>query len=111
MADRRQSPRVQVPGLRTELGEVMDLSLDGAAVYCKGRLRVVVGQTLPLRFWQDGVLVAIDAQVVRIEPVGLFRHEVALRFPAMSPGERGQLRSMLEAAQLAPVGAQCYLAG
>ncbi|MEM6748878.1 MAG: PilZ domain-containing protein [Planctomycetota bacterium] len=111
MADRRRVSRTPVAGLRTGLGQVMDLSPTGAALFCKGKLAVAVGDALSLTLRRDGDALEVAAKVVRIEPVGLFRHEVAVAFDATSAEVSAGVARLIAAAERAPAEAPCSLAG
>jgi hypothetical protein len=95
-ADRRKMPRVPTQGLTTPYGEVMNLSVGGLALFRKGSLGVHLGQRLTVRLEHEGSVIQLDGRVQRVRPMGLFRHEIGLRFVDLMPQTVHQLDELLK---------------
>ncbi|MHC5002784.1 MAG: STAS domain-containing protein [Planctomycetota bacterium] len=82
LTNRRATPRVTPQFLRSDLGEILDLSISGVRVRSRRRL---TGRQ-PVRLWRDGVDLDLNGEVMWSRRLGLFAHEIGLRFiePAAS---------------------------
>lgn len=79
-ADRRSKGRLGCDGLRTALGEVVDVSASGMRVRRQGRGGVTAGDTYSFVLENEGVACRVTCRVARVRRVGLFRHEIGLEF-------------------------------
>ena len=87
----RAGERFPTDMLSTELGDVADISGYGLRVRAGGRVRVSVGQVLPLTIrWAD-CRVAVKGRVVRVTRTDDGRKEVGVQFVDASPRLRAAL--------------------
>lgn len=110
MNDRRQSKRFKALGLSTPFGEVIDISDKGIGVFRKGRVVCAIGDTVTIYLRHEGRDIELTAKVVRIDNVGLFRHDIGFQFVGIDEGTRDQVRAMTEQACNEFTGPRCYLA-
>lgn len=110
MSDRRQSTRYKALGLSTPFGEVIDVSDSGIGVFRKGRVICAIGDHVTVHLSHEITDIELTAKVVRINNVGLFRHEIGFQFVGIDEGTRDQLRAMTQSACSEFTGPRCYLA-
>ena len=110
MADRRTQQRTPTFGLTTPFGQVTDISDTGLRLFRKGKMDLSLGQTVRLDVRHGDTEVTLDAEVVRIERLGLFRHEVGLSFTAVDTAALTGIRRVVEVSQAEAPGPACYLA-
>ncbi|XAL99191.1 PilZ domain-containing protein [Phycisphaeraceae bacterium D3-23] len=110
MQDRRQKPRFSTLGLTTPFGQVTNISDAGLCIFRKGKLELAVGQTVNLVVQHEQAEASLKGIVIRIEPLGLFRHEIGVEFTAVDVNELGGIRRLIELAHAESVSPSCYLA-
>ncbi|MEO0965014.1 MAG: PilZ domain-containing protein [Planctomycetota bacterium] len=79
-SERRGHRRVRVPDLSSPFGEVVDLSLSGMKVFRKGGNPPAIGDRLEATLEHGLGSVAVTAEVVWVEDVGLRRRLIGCRF-------------------------------
>lgn len=99
-SDRRRSDRHAVEGVQSSLGTVTDASEHGLCVFVKGTVPVQVGNAVTLEISGADASVEVDAEVVRVQPCGLWRYELGLAFKATSEDDRQRLGRMVEASRV-----------
>jgi len=110
MGERRKHTRFKALGLSTPYGEVVDLSDSGIGVFRKGRVDLSVGDTVTLHLSHEQAEVRLEAEVVRIDPVGLFRHEIGFRFVDVDEAGLTELWRLTDSACSEFVGPRCWVA-
>lgn len=102
--------RFKALGLSTPFGEVMDVSDSGIGVFRKGKLNCQVGDEVKLYLSHDATEIELNARVVRISKVGLFRHEIGFEFVGVSEETLTQLWTLTDSACSEFTGPRCYVA-
>lgn len=110
MTERRKSTRYKVKGLSTPFGEVIDVSDTGLGVFRKGRVICAIGDTVTIYLSHESKEIELAAKVVRIDNVGLFRHDIGFQFVDIDEGTRDELRAMTQQACNEFTGPRCYIA-
>ena len=111
MNDRRLQPRLRAFGrLSTPFGEVIDVSDSGLGVFRKGKVQLSVGDTVTLHLSHESTEVELTARVVRIDPVGLFRHEIGFAFIDADEETLTQIWSLTDSACSEFTGPRCWVA-
>ncbi|MFK7790500.1 MAG: PilZ domain-containing protein [Phycisphaeraceae bacterium] len=110
MTERRQNMRLKTRGLCTPFGEVMDISDSGMGVFRKGRVVCAVGDEVKLYLSHDATEIELNARVVRVSNVGLFRHEIGFEFIAISEETLTELWCMTDSACSEFTGPRCFIA-
>lgn len=106
--DRRRSTRHAVQGVQSSLGKVTDVSADGLCVFVKGTVPVQVGESVTLGISGADDSVEVGAEVVRVQPCGLWRYEVGLVFRSASAADRRTLSEMVAASRELGVSPEAY---
>lgn len=90
----RRHGRVRCQHVWCSLGEVVDLSASGLSARCRGRPMYRAGEPIVVSI--EGLEGPFDvaARVVWVKRTGLFRHEVAVAFLAMSRAARAALTAL-----------------
>lgn len=110
MSDRRKQPRLKTLGLSTPFGEVIDISDSGLGVFRKGRVQVAVGDTVTLHLQNESIEAELTARVVRIEPAGLFRHEIGFEFIGVDEETLTKVWSLADSACCEYTCPRCWVA-
>lgn len=110
MPDRRRQPRFSTLGLTSPYGQVTNLSDTGLCIFRKGKLNLTLGQSLRLKVCHADAEAELAAEVVRIEPLGLFRHEVGVSFSVVDAAALGEIRRLIEVAHAESVSPTCFIA-
>ena len=110
MANRRQQQRFKTFGMTSPFGQVTNLSNTGFCLFRKGKMDLAVGQTLRLTIEHAQIQATVDAEVARIERLGLFRHEVGLVFTSTDIQALEDIRRLVDLAQAECIGPVCHLA-
>lgn len=110
MADRRKQPRIQTRGMNTPFGQVTNISDTGLCLFRKGKMDLSLGQTLRLAIEHGPERVTLEAEVVRIDRLGLFRHEIGLAIGAGDLEALGGIRRLIASSQAECIGPACHLA-
>jgi len=110
MSDRRQNTRFKALGLSTPFGEVTDVSDSGLGVFRKGKLECEIGDEVKLYLSHENTEVELTAQVVRIDKVGLFRHEIGFEFIGADEETLTRLWTLTDSACSEFTGPRCYIA-
>jgi len=110
MSDRRQNARFRTLGLSTPFGEVIDISDSGLGVFRKGKVEVNIGDNVTVHLSHENTQIEMAARVVRIDKVGLFRHEIGLEFIGVGEETLTTLWSMADAACSAYTSPRCWIA-
>ncbi len=110
MAERRKQPRLQTRGMNTPFGQVTNISETGLCLFRKGKMDLTVGQTLRLAVEHGHERVLLNAEVVRIDRLGLFRHEVGLAIGAEDFEALAGIRRLIASSQAECIGPACHLA-
>lgn len=85
----RSSGRVAVEGITSDLGKVLNLSVSGARIETKAKLKV--GDRLVLRVTNDEICMALDAEVIWTRRISFFRSEVGFTFVETDEPSRSAL--------------------
>lgn len=90
-ANARRNARVRIRMIRSNLGELRDLSMGGAKLACRGLFSP--GQGSLVRLVIDGMDgdVEVDAVVKWGRRTGMFSHEIGLEFREVSPKVKAAL--------------------
>ncbi|MFB3431361.1 MAG: PilZ domain-containing protein [Phycisphaerales bacterium] len=97
--NRRRHGRVKCPGVRSSLGEVLDVSASGCKIESRGRLAARVGEVVRIRIRPlTSEPFEAYARVVWFRKVGLFRVHTGLCFEHITPEVRGGLASIASTA-------------
>ncbi|MEM1213367.1 MAG: PilZ domain-containing protein [Planctomycetota bacterium] len=107
-SDRRSSTRHAVQGVESSLGAVTDVSEQGLCVFVKGAVPVQVGESLTLEISGADESVQLNAEVVRIQPCGLWRYEVGLAYQSVFKEDRARLSRMVAASRVHGVSPKAY---
>jgi|GEM_PF-2551744 len=110
MWDRRQNQRIRTRGLSTPFGEVIDISPAGLAVFRKGRMDLELEKRVTLHLSYEGHDTELTARVVRIDPVGLFRHEIGFAFVDADEQTIQKVMAIAQYACSEFAGPQCWVA-
>lgn len=110
MSDRRKQPRLKALGLSTPYGEVIDISDNGMGVFRKGKVQVEVGDTVSIHLSHESIECDVQARVVRIAPVGAFRHEIGFEFIDADEQTLTRLWSLTDSACSEFTGPRCWVA-
>ena len=110
MSERREHTRFKALGLSTPFGEVIDVSDSGVGVFRKGKVSCSVGDMATLLISHDSTEIELNARVVRIENVGLFRHEIGFEFVDVTEETLTKLWSLADSACSEFTGPRCYVA-
>ena len=110
MSDRRQQPRFKALGLSTAFGEVVDISDSGIGVFRKGKVKVAIGDNVTVHLRHESIEVELAARVVRIDPAGLFRHEIGFEFIDPDEATLTQVWSLADSACSEFTGPRCWVA-
>lgn len=110
MTDRRQNPRFKTKGLSTPFGEVTDISDAGLGVFRKGKLDLLLGDTVTIKISHEGTDLELVARVARVDKVGLFRHEIGFVFVDVDEETLTQLWAMASSACSEFTGPRCWVA-
>ncbi|MEM9414491.1 MAG: PilZ domain-containing protein [Planctomycetota bacterium] len=110
MSDRRQHPRFTTLALTTPYGQVTNLSDTGLCIFRKGKLSIAQGEKLTFVIRHDQAEVTIEGEVVRIDPLGLFRHEIGIAFTTVDAKELCGIRRLIEVAHAESISPTCFLA-
>lgn len=110
MAERRQNTRFKALGLTTPFGDVLDISDSGIGLFRKGRMQLSLGDTVTLELRHEGVEISLTAKVVRIDPAGLFRHEIGFEFVEIEEETRIKIRSLAHSACSEFASPRCWVA-
>lgn len=94
----RRHARVRIRMIRSNLGELRDLSMGGVKLVCRGLFSP--GQGAPVRLAIDGMdgEVEVDAVVKWGRRTGMFSHEIGLEFRDVSPGVKAALNLLARSA-------------
>src|SRR5688500_12537932 len=93
--DRREAPRFDAVPVACSLGEVVNLSLSGLAVCCKGKAPERAGTLLEFTMRKDGHAIPFTARIVRVKPGDGRRYELGLHFLALSDGQKRFVLSII----------------
>ena len=110
MSDRRQNTRFKALGLSTPYGEVIDISDSGLGVYRKGKLACEIGDEVKLYLSHEQTEIELTARVVRIDKVGMFRHEIGFEFVGVDEETLTRVWTLTDSACSEFAGPQCYIA-
>jgi hypothetical protein len=92
-AEQRAQPRVDGHAqLTCSLGEIMDISMTGVRIACRGRVPDHAGKLEKFTLGDAQQQVPFTARVVRVNPTGFRRFELGLEFVGLSVQEQGVLR-------------------
>lgn len=108
--ERRRHPRVRVPGLSTPLGDVVNASESGLAVFCKGDPQLQPGLEMEFAVAFDGKIEQVAGIVERVEPMGPRGFEIGISFDAGTATLKQWLKQLAEGDPLATTGARVYRA-
>ena len=111
MSERRENTRFKTVGLTTTpYGEVMDISDSGMGVFRKGRVICAVGDEVTMVLGHGTEEIELHARVVRIDNVGLFRHEIGFEFVDINEETLTKLWTLTDNACSEFSGPRCYIA-
>lgn len=110
MSDRRQHPRFTTLALTTPYGQVTNLSDTGICIFRKGKLSIAQGETLKIVIRHELAEATIEGEVVRVDPLGLFRHEIGIAFTAVDARELCDIRRLIALAHAESVSPTCFIA-
>lgn len=110
MPERRQQQRFLTRGMTSPFGQVTNISDTGMCLFRKGKMDLSIGQSMRLTIQHGREEVTLTAEVVRIERLGLFRHEIGLAFGAADLEALGGIRRLIESSQAECIGPSCHLA-
>ncbi|MGB0769001.1 MAG: PilZ domain-containing protein [Phycisphaeraceae bacterium] len=111
MSERREHTRFKTLGLTTTpYGEVMDISDSGMGVFRKGRVICAVGDDVTMVLGHGTEEIELNARVVRVSNVGLFRHEIGFEFVGITEETLSKIWSLTDTACSEFAGPRCYLA-
>ncbi|MEM9418903.1 MAG: PilZ domain-containing protein [Planctomycetota bacterium] len=94
-SNRRRHRRQSFNNHDTPFGQVLDISESGACIFRKGDRPVEVGQFITLQVDSRPYPLLLQARVVRIQPVGLRRHEIGVEFVNLSDQNRLRLIQLM----------------
>lgn len=89
--NRRQYPRVSPDWLDCDVGEILDISLGGAMLRCKRKLR----GNLAMRIWNFETGLVLQARVVWTNPICFRHHEIGVVFQNVGKTNFETLKSLL----------------
>ena len=110
MSDRRQNTRFKALGLSTPYGEVIDISDSGLGVYRKGKLACEIGDEVKLFLSHEQTEIELTARVVRIDKVGMFRHEIGFAFVDPSEEMLTQIWALASSSSSTYTCPRCWVA-
>ncbi|MGB1123985.1 MAG: PilZ domain-containing protein [Phycisphaeraceae bacterium] len=110
MSDRRENMRFKALGLKTAFGEVMDISDSGIGVFRKGKVNCSIGDQVKVFISHENTVIEAKARVVRINKVGMFRHEIGMEFVGITEDTLTQIWALTDMACSAYTGPRCYIA-
>lgn len=97
--NRRRHGRVKCPGVKSSLGDVLDVSASGCKIKSRGRLAARVGEVVRVRIRPlTSEPFEAYARVVWFRKVGLFQVHTGLCFEHITPEVRRGLASIASAA-------------
>ena len=110
MSDRRQNARFKALGLSTPFGEVIDISDSGIGVFRKGKVEVAIGDEVTLLLSHETTELELAARVMRVDKVGMFRHEIGFEFVGATEETLTVLWAMADSACSEFSGPRCWVA-
>lgn len=88
----------------------MDISDSGLGVFRKGRMPLSLGEEVSVHLSHEGIEVELTARVARIDPVGLFRHEIGLEFVDANEDKLTKIWAMADSACNEFSSPRCWIA-
>jgi c-di-GMP-binding flagellar brake protein YcgR len=110
MSERRENMRFKALGLSTPFGEVMDISDSGLGIFRKGKVNCQIGDEINVVLRHEDMVIEASARVVRIDKVGMFRHEIGMEFVGINEDTLTKIWSLTDMACSAYTGPRCYIA-
>jgi len=110
MSERRRHPRFKALGLSSAFGQVTDISDTGMRVFRKGKLELEPGDEVELAVQSERAQTCVTAQVIRVDKLGLFRHEIGLEFISLDDAQQTSIRSMVHSVSNGYLSPQCWVA-
>ncbi|MBB6430873.1 PilZ domain-containing protein [Algisphaera agarilytica] len=96
----RRHRRQKLHNFDSPLGQVLDISVSGACIFRKGDRPVEVGQMITLQVDTRPEPLQLQARVIRIQPMGLRRHEIGVEFVDLAEADQKRLSQLM--AQASP---------
>ena len=91
-------------------GEVMDISDSGMGVFRKGRVICAIGDDVKMYLSHGSKEIELNARVVRIDNVGMFRHEIGFEFVGIDEATLTEIWSLTDNACSEFTGPRCFIA-
>ena len=107
--ERRRSQRTPARGLHSLLGEVLNISENGALIHHRGGVALKPGDHLSMLVRHGSHSVVIRVRVARAERAGYRRHNYGVQFVDLDEEQRIALGLLADAAHDAYVGPQAYV--
>lgn len=89
--DQRAAPRVRLRGVTCSLGQVINASLTGLAVACRGKAPARPGPLLQFELGFGDQSDRFSARIVRVDPSGFRRFQLGLEFVGLTVWQRRTL--------------------
>lgn len=94
----------------TPYGEVMDISDSGMGVFRKGRVICAIGDDVKMYLSHGTKEIELTARVVRIDNIGMFRHEIGFEFVGIDEATLTEIWSLTNNACSEFTGPRCFIA-
>lgn len=89
--DQRTAPRVRLRGVTCSLGQVINASMTGLAVACRGKIPSRPGLLIEFQLGFGDQTDRFSARMVRVEPLGFRRYQLGLEFVGLTVWQRRTL--------------------
>ena len=93
MERRKFTRRAPVAGIRTKLGEVVDITPAGMRVIC-GQLKPAERELLRLELMHDKGAVPVNCRTVWVKKLSRGRHEIGIAFEDVNPSTQSALTAL-----------------
>lgn len=88
----------------------MDISDSGIGVFRKGRVNCSIGDDVKLYLNHGSKEIELNARVVRIDNIGMFRHEIGFEFVGIDEETLTELWTLTDQACSEFTGPRCFIA-
>ncbi|MFI4859922.1 MAG: PilZ domain-containing protein [Phycisphaerales bacterium JB063] len=110
MSEQRKNKRYSTFGLTTPYGQITNISDTGLCIFRKGKQELGFGEMLRLVVQHEQAEVVLEGVVIRVQEIGMFRHEIGIEFTEVDAEKLAEIRLLIELGQAESVSPSCFLA-